>query len=120
MHRYFAEDGKTPCRAADAFYTVVTREPEWDDDSRGRALRLAEYEAGLCPCGCGLPADVARSKVPMVVDTFTCYASRALDAQKRADQDAHAKDPKRPPRDPHGNPIPRWDDGRNYFVIPQD
>jgi DNA-binding transcriptional LysR family regulator len=28
---------------------VSTLEPEWDDQSRGFALALDEYEAGLCP-----------------------------------------------------------------------
>lgn len=29
--------------------SAATTEAEWDDDSRGLALALAEYEAGLCP-----------------------------------------------------------------------
>lgn len=114
MHEHFDADGNLTGR------TVITRESMWDDESRGRALRLAEYEASLCPCGCGLPAAIATSPSPMVVDTFTCYAGRALEAQRRADQDAHEKDPKSPPRDMHGNPVPRWDDGLNYYVVPQE
>lgn len=114
MHEHFDPKGNL------TGYTVVTRESLWDDESRGRALRLAEYEGGKCECGCGLPAEVANSPVPMKVDKFTCYASRALAAQKRADQDAHEKDKKPPPRDQAGNPVPRWDDGLNYYVVPQD
>lgn len=30
---------------------TVTREAEWDDDSREEMLALAEYEAGVCACG---------------------------------------------------------------------
>lgn len=30
---------------------TVTREPEWDDESREEMLALAEYEAGVCDCG---------------------------------------------------------------------
>lgn len=32
-------------------FTVVTREPEWDDAERDRMLALAVYEAGVCTCG---------------------------------------------------------------------
>lgn len=28
---------------------ITEVEPEWDEESRGMALALAEYEAGLCP-----------------------------------------------------------------------
>lgn len=32
--------------------TIVTREPEWDDEQRETALALDEYESALCPnCG---------------------------------------------------------------------
>lgn len=30
---------------------TVTREPEWDDESREEMLALAEYESGVCACG---------------------------------------------------------------------
>ena len=56
MHEHFDADGNP------AGTTVITREPEWDDDARGRALRLAaearaepvEEQAQSpqqCPCG---------------------------------------------------------------------
>lgn len=32
--------------------TVVTREPEWDDEQRMIALAMESYEANICP-GCG-------------------------------------------------------------------
>lgn len=71
---------------------VVTREPEWDDHSRGRAMRLAEYEESICGCGCGLPVAVSRDKTrAFVVDDFTCYAGRALEQvreQKRQQAEA--------------------------------
>lgn len=95
--------------------TVITRESLWDDESRGRALRLAEYEANLCPCGCGLPVAVAQSKTPMLVDTFTCYAARAIAIKRREDREevglAKTRD---------GKEIKGWDDGRNYYVVPHE
>jgi hypothetical protein len=32
---------------------VTTRESEWTEQDRTELLALAEYEASLCPCGCG-------------------------------------------------------------------
>jgi hypothetical protein len=64
----------------------VTREPEWDDVTRDRVLSLAAYKRGLCPCGCGVPIKEASDpKQGFVVDTFTCYATRAKERlrQKR-------------------------------------
>ena len=40
--------------------TVVTREPEWDDESRALLLALAEVEAGECS-GCGMPLEECMS-----------------------------------------------------------
>jgi hypothetical protein len=37
---------------ADAWSTVVTREPEWDDYGRAEIYALIAYESGQCPrCG---------------------------------------------------------------------
>jgi hypothetical protein len=60
--------------------TVVTRESPWDDASRGRALRLDEYESSICGCGCNLPVDVAHDPTRVfMVEDGVCYAGRALD-----------------------------------------
>ena len=81
--------------------TIVTREPEWDESSRGRALRLGEYEAGFCQCGCNQPLAVARDKSQVfVVDDFTCYAGRALEqVTEKQRREAEAKD--LPPKHGH-------------------
>lgn len=73
-------------------------------------LALAAYEDTLCRCGCGLPAEVAHSKGAFVVDTFTCYAGRAIEAKRRMDRDAAKADKK-----PEG-----WADGLHYWVRPHE
>lgn len=89
----------------------MTREPEWDDDTRGRALRLAEYEDNLCGCGCGQPVGIAFDKARVFkVDKATCYAGRALERVRDKDR-ADAKEAKRPDG---------WDAGLHYFVVPHD
>lgn len=58
-------------------------EAEWTDVDRAIALALAGLEAGLCPCGCGLPAAITWDDDNdgwFEVDTTTvCYARQALD-----------------------------------------
>lgn len=88
-------------------YVVVTRESEWDDNTRARALALIEYEDSLCRCGCGLPRREAHRKQPFMVHTYTCYAQKAAESKRRADHDA-AKDTKEP----------GWDDGLHYVAVP--
>lgn len=65
------------------------REAEWTDIDRAAALALAHLEAGLCPCGCGQPAQVSwddENDGRFEVNTdVTCYARRALDEWARAD-----------------------------------
>lgn len=110
MHEFFDADGQ-PCRASHAFTVVVTREPEWDEESRGRAVRLAEYEASLCPCGCGLPA--AKAQAPgagFTVHEGTCRARMAIEQEKRRVQAEATK-----------NKLGTgWDDGRFYYATPID
>ena len=36
---------------------MTVREPEWTDQDRAWMLALIGHRDGLCPCGCGLPAD---------------------------------------------------------------
>lgn len=91
--------------------TVVTRESPWDDDSRGRALRLAEYTDSLCGCGCGLPITESRDATrAMFVESHVCYARRAIESVSRADEKAARKADK-----PDG-----WADGVIYTVVPLD
>jgi hypothetical protein len=33
--------------------SVTTRDPDWNDQDRDELFGLMEYEASLCPCGCG-------------------------------------------------------------------
>lgn len=113
MHEHFDADGN-PCIAAYAAYTVVTREPEWDEESRGRALRLAEWERSLCPCGCGHPVDVVHDESTVVgVASYVCMAQRAVEVKRRKDEAEHKND--KPKADGA-----RWNDGRNYVPIPQE
>lgn len=106
MHEHFDADGN-PCRAADAFRTVVTREPEWDESSAARALELERHESNVCPCGCGQPLEEAGDKDRAFrVQKFTCHARRAIEQlrQKEADQAEREKRPE------------GWDVGLTYFV----
>jgi hypothetical protein len=100
VQEFYDADGER-CAMSDAWLTVTTRESEWDESSRGRAMRLGEYEAGFCQCGCNQPLAVSRNKDQVfVVDDFTCYAARALE-QVREQQRAEAEAKQLPPR--HGN-----------------
>lgn len=85
--------------------TVVTRESAWDDNSRARAIALTEYEESLCGCGCGLPREVAHKKQGFNVDSFVCWAGRAVEQVKKADRAAHEGDE-------------AWFAGRHYFAVP--
>lgn len=95
-------------------YTIITREAEWDDESRGRALRLGEHEAGMCPCGCGLQMAVAHSDAPIRVEKFVCRARRAMAIVERNERNEN-KDAK-----PDRKTGALWDDGLNYYAVPHD
>jgi hypothetical protein len=98
---------------AEAWTTVVTREPEWDDETRDRVLSLAAYEGTMCPDGCGLTIEESMGPGPFLIDTFVCNATKARERKKREDEDeAHAK-AKREGKD---NPPPGWNTGVNYFI----
>lgn len=110
MHEFFGDDG-APCRQADAYTVVVTREAEWDATSRGRALRLAEYEGSICGCGCGQPTSIAYDPYRIfMVEELNCYAGRALERVRTAkhDQAEQAGWPK------------DWDAGKHFYVRPHD
>lgn len=105
MHEHF--DAKDqPCSAAEAFYTIVTREPEWDDSARARATRLEEIERDI-DGETGLPRVEAYTKQPFIVhNDVVNYAAKAI-AKKRAD-DAEA----------HGDNYSAWSEGRRYVAVP--
>jgi hypothetical protein len=85
---------------------VVTREVEWDDETRERALDLQQYEEHMCLDGCGMPIHEASKEQPFVIDHYTCHATRALETLKLTDKQQAEKDGV-----PEG-----WDTGRHYFV----
>ena len=71
----------------------MTREPEWDDDTRDQAFEFTDYLASICGCGCGLP--VAESHDPhraFKIHTVTCYARRAIDKVQRDQDQEHKND----------------------------
>jgi hypothetical protein len=104
VHEHFDATGKVRTGI-----TVVHRESLWDEQSRGRALRLAEYEATICKCGCGLPIDVAHDpKQGFSIDRIVCRAGKAIAKVRRADE-AQAKAAQRPEG---------WDDGLHYSATP--
>lgn len=108
MHEHYDADGTY------TGHTVITRESAWDDETRARALRLTEYEAGICSCGCGQPIDISFDpKRPFKVDFAVCQAGRAMAMVIREEQrKAKAK---------NGGELPEgWDDGRRYYVTPVD
>lgn len=88
---------------------MVTRESVWDEDARGRALRLQEYEDSICGCGCGQPVAIAYDKTrAFKVDKATCYAGRAKAQVERKWQDEHENSPE------------GWADGVYHYVTPHD
>lgn len=92
-----------PCAAAEATHTIVTREPEWDDSSRARAMKLDAYERSIDK-ETGLPVSEAYSDRPFIVHSdIVNYAARAIDRTKREDEAEHGDDP-------------RWFDHRNYYA----
>lgn len=62
--------------------SVTEREPEWTEQDQAEILALAQWRAGLCPCGCGHPYDDVTSPEDtgpqFVVTRATCRARMAL------------------------------------------
>jgi hypothetical protein len=112
VHEHFTLD--TPGEPASGVltgYTVITRESEWDDETRDRVLGLTEYENGLCGCGCGRPlAESMDNKTFYRVHKVTCYAARAVERIRRHDAAEAEKH-----EDAEG-----WDDGVHYYPVPAD
>jgi len=74
--------------------SVTTRESEWTDQDRTEVLALAEYEASLCPCGCGHLYEDSTSNwdagPEFVVTRKTCRARAALNVEQRIARDRKA------------------------------
>lgn len=97
---------------SEAWSVVVTRESEWDETTRGRAIALIQAEADLCKCGCGLPMSIAHDPTQaFLVDTWVCYAGRAKTRKERDWKKANSDD-KGNLRDPS------IEDGLHHFVTP--
>lgn len=106
MHEFFDDDDQ-PCTADKAFTVVVTREAEWDHETRVRALRYQEHEDGLCKCGCNQPMDEAHNpEAVYLIDTYKCTAGRALEVEKRRRRE-EAEEQKL------GD---GWDDGLHFYA----
>lgn len=109
VHETYAVDPADPdAEPVRTGYVVVTRESEWDDNTRARALGWVQYEESICNCGCGLPRAVAHSKQQAAlgfrVHEFTCYAQKSIERHRRSQRVAH-KDA------PDG-----WDDALHYYA----
>lgn len=91
---------------------MVTRESEWDDNSRARAEALSVFEAETCT-GCGLHPTIATDPANVFTfDEHTCPVCKGQDIYGRvvADRDDRATNDKAPP----GSPRPS--DGRHIYL----
>lgn len=65
---------------------LITTEPEWDEESRGLAVALGEYEAGLCP-SCRHPlaetTDPAHEERYVAGDAIRCHRCTASEQASR-------------------------------------
>lgn len=99
-------------------YTVVTREPEWDDTSRDELLALARYELEVHSCGyhSSLTHDPANVFMPT---EDTCPVCKGRDAFARIQHDADQKAEKAAGDDPRKS---RPGDGRTTYMrlLPPD
>lgn len=108
MHEHFDVNGE-PCIAMYAHTTVVTREPEWDESSRGRAMQLAEHERSIDK-QTGLPiAQAYDPEQPWLVDFTTNYAECAIERVRKQHADL-----------PENKDKPDWALGRKYYAQPVD
>lgn len=83
----------------------MTREPEWNDSARARALRLDEYDQSI-DSDTGLPREEAYKDQPFVVHSDVVnHARAAIDRVRADDAEKHKDDP-------------RWMDGRRYYAEP--
>jgi hypothetical protein len=70
---------------------VTTRDPDWNDQDRTEALALLEYEASLCPCGCGQLYEDTTSNwetgPEFTAIRKTCRARAAMTVEQRLARD---------------------------------
>lgn len=86
---------------------MITIESAWDDETRGRALRLAEWETTAhCPCGSGLPFAECTKNQAFFVDKQIHYGRRALENVVTKERENAERDKR-----PDG-----WDHGYRYYV----
>lgn len=109
-HEHFYEDGLL-------VRTVVTREPEWDDEQRNLMLALAQYKAELCDCGnhISLTDDPSNVFQPTERVCAVCAgADRYTRVQQEADEKAIGEKP--------SAHTPRPSDGRRTYMrlLPPD
>lgn len=89
--------------------TVVTRESEWDDSARGRAMQLAEHER-MTDRQTGLPIEQAYDPdQTWRVNYTTNFASRAIERVRKDHADL-----------PEHKDKPNWAAGRTYYAEPVD
>lgn len=73
---------------------MTTRGSEWTDQDRTEVLALHEYEASLCPCGCGHLYEDTTSNwetgPEFEVTRKACRARAALNVEQRMARDGGA------------------------------
>jgi hypothetical protein len=110
VHETWVIDPDNSDKPVKTGYVVVTRESDWDDTSRDKALGLTEYEESLCSCGCGLPMSVVRDpeqvKLGYMIHEYRCSAQQATEKHRRAQREKHKDSPE------------GWDDGLHYYAVP--
>jgi hypothetical protein len=83
-HEHFDSDGTL------TGYTVVTREPEWNDTARAFALALAEHDRGVCP-GCGIHKSILDDPAyQFEVKDEVCRVCRQRDVHDRISHERNA------------------------------
>lgn len=92
-------------------FTVVVREPEWDDLERDKLLALAEYEAGVCECGYHESLTGDRDNF-FTFETKTCPVCKGSEQHRRMQEEAD----KRATVEGMPPSAPRPGDGRRTFV----
>lgn len=87
MHEHFdAEDNFTGS-------TVITRQAEWDDESRELAMADSYLDAKACPgCGNDLEVSLQPGHSWDVDEDTVCYACAALTTVRRDSQKDHEKE----------------------------
>lgn len=97
--------------------TVIVRESVWDDDARRDAYMLHRRNQGLCPCGCGLPAEqTLDAKLAWNVGDYVCYATRARLKQEAVWKKQHQKAADGPPTAVHHYVIGPVEDTRGLVA----